>query len=223
MYARRPHASPRAPPVWHPQSAIASIRDDLSLAPRRAPQLTKQIASVKAAFDAQRAMLVVVSKSKKPSQAEMMDVIKATSEEIGNVQSTATTDRRDPTYNHRQAMKEAIPALGWVMIEKTPVPHVNEMWDCGAFNQQKILVEFKGKDEAQACHRTTPHDTARHCTTLHDIARHWTIASRLLSHVASHVYLQRCRVSCADHVCQGDERGFRGPGCLCQGVPSHWP
>ena len=40
------------------------------------------------------------------------------------------------------------PAMGWVMVEKTPVPHINDMWDCGAFNQQKIIVEHKGKNEA---------------------------------------------------------------------------
>ena len=33
------------------------------------------------------------------------------------------------------------------MVEKTPGPHVNDMWDCGAFNQTKILTEWKGKSE----------------------------------------------------------------------------
>jgi len=46
-------------------------------------------------------------------------------------------------------MGESIPALGWVMVEKTPAPHVNDMWQCGEFNQQKILVANKGGDENQ--------------------------------------------------------------------------
>eukprot|EP00962_Isochrysis_galbana_P032826 scaffold10868_cov121-Isochrysis_galbana.AAC.1 len=46
-------------------------------------------------------------------------------------------------------MGESIPALGWVMVEKTPAPHVNDMWQCGEFNQQKIIMAYKGKDETQ--------------------------------------------------------------------------
>ena len=46
-------------------------------------------------------------------------------------------------------MGESIPALGWVMVEKTPGPHVNEMWQCGEFSQQKIIMTNKGKDETQ--------------------------------------------------------------------------
>ena len=33
----------------------------------------------------------------------------------------------DPDPN-LQAMGEAIPALGWVMVEKTPGPHVADSW-----------------------------------------------------------------------------------------------
>ena len=66
---------------------------------------------------------------------------------LSQVQGCATSDRRAADYNHRQAMSEAIPAMGWVMVEKTPGPHINDMWDCGAFNQQKIVVEHKGKNE----------------------------------------------------------------------------
>ena len=47
-------------------------------------------------------------------------------------------------------MGESIPALGWVMVEKTPAPHVSDMWQCGEFNQQKIVMANKGKDETQA-------------------------------------------------------------------------
>jgi adenylyl cyclase-associated protein len=52
-----------------------------------------------------------------------------------------------------QAMGESIPALGWVMVEKTPAPHVNEMWQCGEFNQQKIIMAYKGKDETQVSYK----------------------------------------------------------------------
>ncbi len=106
-----------------------------------------QAEALKGAFETQRAMMALAAKCKKPSGAEMQDAVKATAEFIGQVQSKATTDRRHPGYNHLQALSEAVPALRWVMVEKTPGPHINDMWDCGAFNQTKILTEFKGKSE----------------------------------------------------------------------------
>ena len=36
--------------------------------------------------------------------------------------------RGHPTDKTIQAMGEAIPALGWVMVEKTPGPHVADSW-----------------------------------------------------------------------------------------------
>jgi len=111
------------------------------------PETTKQAALVLACFEAQRDMLVLVSKCKKPDAATFQkECITATSDLLGQVQAAATTDRRAEDYNHRQAMAEAIPALGWVMVEKTPVPHVSDMWEAGAFCQTKILTSFKGQD-----------------------------------------------------------------------------
>ena len=92
------------------------------------PEVAKQAALVKQAFEAQRAMLVKVPKAKKPTPAEFQEVAKETSELIAKVMECATTDRRAPDYHHRQAMCEAIPALGWVMVEKTPGPHVADSW-----------------------------------------------------------------------------------------------
>ena len=107
-----------------PVAAYVAAAAELQLA-----ETAKQASAVKSAFDAQRAMLALAGKCKKPSASEIPDIIKATSEGIAAVQSAATTDRRAEDYNHRQAMSEAIPALGWVMVEKTPVPLINDMWE----------------------------------------------------------------------------------------------
>ena len=112
------------------------------------PETLNQAKLVQACFQAQRDMLVLVAKCKKPDAATFQNnVLKATSDLLGQVQSAATSDRRAEDYNHRQAVAEAIPALGWVMVEKTPVPHINDMWEAGAFCQTKILTTYKGKDE----------------------------------------------------------------------------
>jgi len=121
------------------EEAAAAIGDATVLA---------QAEVCKQAFEAQRAMLLVVSKAAKPSQADFASkCIPPTSEKLGEVQ--AKVDRKSKNYNALQAMGEAIPALGWVMVEKTPGPHVADMWESGAYYQMKIMKEFKGNDEKQ--------------------------------------------------------------------------
>ena len=86
---------------------------------------------MKQAFEAQRTMLLKATKAKKPTPAEFQDVCKETSELVAQIQACATTDRRATDFNHRQAISELIPAIGWVMVEKTPGPHVTDMYGCG--------------------------------------------------------------------------------------------
>jgi len=120
-------------------AAAAAIGDATVLA---------QAETCKQAFEAQRAMLLVVSKAAKPSQADFTSkCIPPTSDKLGEVQ--AKVDRRSKNYNALQAMGEAIPALGWVMVEKTPGPHVADSWESGAYYVMKLQKEFKGVDENQ--------------------------------------------------------------------------
>jgi len=100
------------------------------------------------AFEAQRDMLKVVSKAKKPSPGDFQSkCLPATSELLGQVQGKV--DRKSKCFNNLQALGEAIPALGWVCVDKTPGPHVADMWASGEYYYMKILQEFKGKDENQ--------------------------------------------------------------------------
>ena len=82
------------------------------------PEVAKQAALVKQAFEAQRAMLVKVPKAKKPTPAEFQEVAKETSELIAKVMECATTDRvrLPPPPGHVRGD----PGAGWVMVEKTP-------------------------------------------------------------------------------------------------------
>jgi len=46
-------------------------------------------------------------------------------------------------------LSEGIPALSWVGVSPTPAPFVNEARASSEFYSNKLLVEFKGKDENQ--------------------------------------------------------------------------
>jgi len=47
------------------------------------------------------------------------------------------------------AVSEGIGAFGWVAVAPTPVPYVKDMVPGAQFYTNKILVEFKGKDQNQ--------------------------------------------------------------------------
>ena len=66
-----------------------------------------------------------------------------TSELLGEVQGKV--DRKSKNYNILQALGEAIPALGWVCVEKTPGPHVADMWASGEYYQMKVMRSSRAR------------------------------------------------------------------------------
>lgn len=49
-------------------------------------------------------------------------------------------------FNHLSAVSEGIPALGWILYEPTPGPHIKDMTDAAQFYSNRVLKEFKDKD-----------------------------------------------------------------------------
>lgn len=52
-------------------------------------------------------------------------------------------------WNHLSALSEVIPCLNWVAISPTPAPFANEFKGNSEFYTNKMLREYKGKDEDQ--------------------------------------------------------------------------
>ena len=102
-------------------------------------------AEVDKCFKAQRAFLEMAAQSKKPAGwpgcadilAPMSDCMMA----IGEL-----TDYAEQK-NHTLMMSEGIQAAAWVAVEPTPVPHVKEALGACLFYGNKVLVEYKGKDQ----------------------------------------------------------------------------
>jgi adenylyl cyclase-associated protein len=55
-------------------------------------------------------------------------------------------NRKSPLFNHLSTISEGIPALGWILVSPTPVPHIKEMSDAAQFYANRVLKEFKEKD-----------------------------------------------------------------------------
>ena len=108
--------------------------------------VAQQAAYISAVFQAQRQFLGTAAGSKKPSDADVLKLLKPTSDLIDQIQKFRESNRRSEMFNHLSAVSESIPALGWVAVSPTPAPHVKEMKDAGMFYTNRVLKDWKGRD-----------------------------------------------------------------------------
>lgn len=98
------------------------------------------------AFQAQRSFLVQVSRSKQPPQNQLIALLNPTSSKIQAVQDIREKNRGDAFFNHLSGISESISALGWVGSNK-PFPFIKEMADSALFYTNRVLKDFKEKDQ----------------------------------------------------------------------------
>lgn len=98
------------------------------------------------AFQAQRSFLVQVSRSKQPPQNQLIALLNPTSSKIQAVQDIREKNRGDAFFNHLSGISESISALGWVG-SNTPFPFIKEMADSALFYTNRVLKDFKEKDQ----------------------------------------------------------------------------
>jgi len=107
------------------------------------------------AIKAQRDFVAVVSKSKKPADNVVNDLLKPTSELISQAQDFREKHRaKKEFFNHLSAISEGIPALGWVMVTPKPGPYVTQMKEAAEFYTNRVLKE--GDDVHKAWARAFP-------------------------------------------------------------------
>jgi len=112
-------------------------------------EVAEQAAMVMEAVSAQRSMLQIAASCKKPNDETMMKLLKPTSEQIEKITKIRDANRASKLFNHLSTISEGIGALGWVLVTPTPGPHVAEMRGASEFYSNKLLREFKGKDQMQ--------------------------------------------------------------------------
>jgi adenylyl cyclase-associated protein len=93
-------------------------------------------------------VLIVASKSKKPADADFMKLMAgqmAAAQTIQTLKEKAPRTSKVP--NHLATVSEGIGAFNWVSIAPTPVPFIGDMIGGSEFYSNRILKDFKGKDE----------------------------------------------------------------------------
>jgi adenylyl cyclase-associated protein len=109
------------------------------------PDVESIISAFKDALQAQRGMLVIASRCKKPSEGDLQKVLKPTSDAMAKVDSLK--DRRSKLFNHLAMVAEGVACLQWVCVEPTPAPFLGDVIPGSEMYGNKVIMEFKGKDE----------------------------------------------------------------------------
>jgi len=112
-------------------------------------QLKQQIDFVEKAVNEQRRLLVIASQSKKPDAATIAELLKPTADLVTKAIEVRDKARGNALWNQLSAISEGIPAFGWVAVSPTPGPYVHEYKGNAEFYTNKLLREFKGKDQNQ--------------------------------------------------------------------------
>lgn len=107
--------------------------------------LTQQVEAFKAALAHERELINIASQSKKPSNVQPF--LAPTSAAMATVGEVREKNRSSKNPNHLTALSEAANALGWVAVAPTPGPFIDDARQSTEFYTNRILKEFKGKDD----------------------------------------------------------------------------
>ncbi|KAK4304249.1 hypothetical protein Pmani_013004 [Petrolisthes manimaculis] len=102
---------------------------------------------VQEAFINQRAFLVMASKSQRPLDSELPQVLEPTGKKIQEVIAFRESKRQSPLFNHLSAVSESIPGLSWVAVAPAPAPYVKEMGDSAVFYTNRVLKDYREKNK----------------------------------------------------------------------------
>lgn len=109
------------------------------------PAVKTQFEAFLAALGHERALLNEAAQSKKP--ANLQAFLTPTSTAMAEVGAVREKNRASKNPNHLTALSEAVNALGWVAVTPTPGPFVDEARQATEFYTNRILKDFKGKDD----------------------------------------------------------------------------
>jgi len=127
------------------------LADDFSLFLEKSRKIGGEVAEisnlVEKAFKAERDLLSIAAKSKKPGDKELQMLLKPISDTMADIATMREKGRRCDFFNHLSAISESIPALGWVTVAPAPAPFVKEMSEAAQFYTNRVLKDWKEKSK----------------------------------------------------------------------------
>ncbi|KAI8320381.1 hypothetical protein GQ54DRAFT_220475 [Martensiomyces pterosporus] len=99
---------------------------------------------------AQRNFIRIAVQTSKPPMDQLPSLLEPQQAAMVEVIGLKDSNRPSQYYNHLSTVAEGIAAFGWVAVEPTPVPYINDMKDSAQFYGNRVLKEWKEKDEVHA-------------------------------------------------------------------------
>lgn len=113
--------------------------------------IAEQSEHVEKAFNLLRQVLSVALKAQKPDMdsPELLEFLKPIQSELLTITNIRDEHRTAPEFNQLSTVMSGISILGWVTVEPTPLSFMSEMKDSSQFYANRVMKEFKGKDDLQ--------------------------------------------------------------------------
>ncbi|CAG9977238.1 unnamed protein product [Clonostachys byssicola] len=117
--------------------------------------VAEQVTILRRGFDAQRRILLVISKAKKPhgdkaAEKAYQNVLKPIEDVISSIRQIQQENRGTPAFNMLSTVADGSFALTWTTVESRPWLQVEESLTMAQFFGNKVLKEHpKGSLEAQ--------------------------------------------------------------------------
>ncbi|KAJ1938715.1 suppressor of rasval19, partial [Linderina pennispora] len=109
-----------------------------------------QAAAVQQLVSAQRNFVRVAVQTRKPSMEQLSSLLGPQQAAMTEAIAMKDQNRASGLFNHLSTVAEGIAAFGWVAVEPTPVPYINDMKDSAQFYANRVLKEWRDKDEVHA-------------------------------------------------------------------------
>ncbi|KAL4555645.1 hypothetical protein LXL04_038270 [Taraxacum kok-saghyz] len=104
------------------------------------------------AFATQKELLIKIKQTQKPDAGGLAEFLKPLYDRLAEA-STMSEGKRSDYFNHLKATSESLNALIWIAYAgkgcgmSMPIGHVEECWQSAEFYNNKVLVEYKNKDQ----------------------------------------------------------------------------
>jgi adenylyl cyclase-associated protein len=122
-----------------------SFKPFLDVSRKIGKELDKAVEILQRAFDENRKVVVAASKSKKPSDQDLLKATQGIAKAIKDAEDYRAKNRGD-LYDHLYAISEAIQAFNWVLVPNTTVSFVKDVAPTTEFYTNKVLVKYRKTD-----------------------------------------------------------------------------
>jgi len=94
-------------------------------------------------------LVKIASHCKKPDESVIKTLVEKTLKSMVVVNEFKEKNKFSKNSTHLNTVASGVQALEWVVISPTPLPHVKEIIGSSEFYSNKLLRDFKGKDQVQ--------------------------------------------------------------------------